>query len=101
MSVNSITNSERVTLRFRGLAFCPLCDKAVELLSFGEAARSYNTDVQDITWLAENGELHRLHDRHANLMICGSSLTGVFENRRTRLLDSHFENAMSAGGRAR
>lgn len=96
MSTSLITNSERITLRFRGHSFCPVCDKAVELLSFAEAARSYKTDVQDITWLAGNGALHRLHDRQANVMICASSLAQVFEDRPTRLLDSHFENAMSA-----
>lgn len=93
MSASFITNDDRVTLRFLGLAFCPRCEKVVELLSFGQAARSYRTDVQDITWLAENGDLHRLHDRHANLMICGLSLFSVFENRRTRLLVSSFGEA--------
>lgn len=96
MSTSFITSSERITLRFRGHSFCPVCGTVVELLSFAEAARFYKTDVQDITWLAENGDLHRLHDRRANVMICALSLARAFENRRTRLLDSHFENTMSA-----
>ena len=96
MSVSLLSNNERISLRFMGLTFCPRCDKVVELLSFDKAATAYNTDLQDITWLAKNGDLHKLHDRRANLMVCGLSLFCVFENRRTRLLVSSFGNAASA-----
>jgi len=93
MSEVHIKSDERVTLRFKGSAFCPRCDEVVELLSYGAAARSYNTDLQDVTWLADKGCLHRLHDRRGNLMICGRSLAYVVENRRTRLLISSIGDA--------
>jgi hypothetical protein len=94
---NRMTSSESICLRRSGLAFCPRCGKAVELLSFEEAAESFNTDKQDIEILAKRGDLHRLHNQRANVMICSISLFAFFENRRTRLLDSHFTAAMSAG----
>ena len=96
MSTVSLSTDERVSVRLMGLSYCPRCDKVVELLSFDEAARAYNTDLQDITWLAEKGSLHRLHNRRAYLMICGPSLFNVFENRRTRLLTSSFGTSAAA-----
>ena len=96
MSTVSLSTNDRISVRLMGLTYCPRCDKVVELLSFDDAARAYNTDLQDITWLAEEGSLHRLHNRRASLMICGLSLFNVFENRRTRLLTSSFGNAVSA-----
>lgn len=96
MTAGRFTNKQRIKLRLAGLAFCPRCEKAVELLTFDEAARSFNTDLQDILLLAENGDLHRLYNRRAKVMICGKSLVDFFESRRTRLLDSHFVNSMSA-----
>jgi len=88
MSMRILSNNERMSLRSVGLTFCPRCEKVVELLTFDEAASAYSTDLQDITWLAEYGDLHKLHDRRAELMICSLSLWAVFEKRRTRLLVS-------------
>ena len=96
MTGSLLSNNERISLRFMGLTFCPRCDKVVELLSFDEAATAYNTDLQDIMWLVENGDLHKLHDRRANLRLCGLSLFCVIEKRRTRLLASSLGNAASA-----
>ena len=80
------TNEERATLRLLGLTFCPRCDRVVELMSFEDAARCYNTDIEDIIRLSDGRGLHRLYDRKANLKICGLSLFDVFERRRTRPL---------------
>lgn len=74
--------------------FCPACEKPVELLSFERSAEMFNTDTQDITFLAKRGELHRLHNRKGELMICSNSLFHCFDARETRLLDSHFEIEM-------
>lgn len=95
MTTDYFTGSTRTDLRLSGITFCPLCEKVVELLSFDEAAKSFNTDLQDISLLADQGNLHRLHNRRAKVMICGESLFDFFESRRTRLLDSHFINALS------
>ena len=94
-TADRITNSGRICLRRSGFTFCPRCDKAVELLSFDEAAKSFNTDIQDIEILAKRGDLHRLHNRRAQVMICSVSLFDFFEGRQTRLLDSHFVKALS------
>lgn len=85
------------TGRFRRMtrAFCPVCRKLVGLISFADSAERFNTDIQDISYLAGKGELHRLYNRRAELMICESSLLECFENRTTRLLIStdHRETA--------
>lgn len=83
-------NAGKIRVRRSGFALCPLCDKAVDLLSFDAAAKAFNTDVQDIEYLARIGSLHRVHNRSGKLMICTISLFECFENRQTRLLDSHF-----------
>lgn len=95
---NGMTGSERIRQRRSGLVFCPRCGKEVELLSFEDAAGSFNTDKQDIEILAKRGDLHRLHNWRGEVMICSASLSDFFESRRTRLLDSHFTAAMSAAG---
>lgn len=89
--------SEKIYLRRSGLAFCPLCGKTVELLSFETSAQLFKTDVQDIEYLARSGYLHRVHNKHGNVMICSLSLYRCFESRRTRLLDSHFTEVSKLG----
>ena len=91
MTMSELTTDERISLRRAGLSYCPRCENVVEMLSFDVAAKVYNTDLQDITWLAGNGDLHQLHDRRARLMICGPSLYEVIDKRRTRLLPDTFE----------
>ena len=93
MTTNELTTSDRVSLRFLGLTFCPRCELVVELIGFAEAAEAYNTDLQDITRLAQDGDVHKLHGRRGDLMLCGLSLIRTFENRRTRLLVSTVGNA--------
>lgn len=91
-----ITKSERIRLRLYGFAFCPRCEKAVKLLSFRDAAHSFNTDLDDIELHATRGDLHRLHNWRAKVMICSLSLAEFFESRQTRLLDPHFTETLSA-----
>lgn len=76
--------------RTSNFAICPLCDKLVELFNYARSAELFHTDVQDIEHLAQVGSVHRIHNRKGEVMICGISLFGCFDNRRTRLLDSHF-----------
>ncbi len=91
---------EAKTWRRSSFALCPICDKAVQLLSIDDSAELFNTDSQDIEFLANSGSLHRVHNRRGDVMICSVSLYDCFENRQTRLLDSHFivepENAPEA-----
>jgi hypothetical protein len=71
-------------------AFCIVCDKPVDLLSFKASANLFNTDLQDIEFLAGRGEVHRIHNRHGEVRVCAASLFSAFEDRPTRLLESHF-----------
>jgi hypothetical protein len=93
----NIAEPEKVRLRRSTFAPCPICDKTVELLSFDAAAEVFNTDVQDIEFLAGNGSVHRVHNRKGKVMICSISLFDCFDKRRTRLLDSHFAGDMHGG----
>lgn len=93
------SNPGKIRLRRSSFAFCPSCDKAVDLLTFDAAAEAFNTDVQDIGYLARHGSLHRVHNRAGKVMICSMSLFDCFEMRRTRLLDSHFiEDCLLSSG---
>ena len=75
-----------VRLRRSAFAFCPVCEKPVELLGFADAAELFKTDLQDIEFLAGRGELHRVHNNRATVLICSDSLFTCFESRQTRLL---------------
>lgn len=78
----------------RSMVFCPWCNEIVELFNALEAADRFNTDLQDIRFLLNSGEVHALREDSAAIAICGRSLEACFEIRRTRLLDSHFELTM-------
>ncbi len=83
-----VSDSGRLFLRRSGHAYCPVCAKQIELISFNDAADLFNTDLQDIEFLAKHGDLHQIHNRKGKLMICTVSLFECFDARRTRLLDS-------------
>ena len=80
--------------RRMGSAFCPKCEKPIQLLSFERSAELFKTDAQDIQFLGNRGDLHRVHNRMGELMVCSDSLFDCFDSRDTRLLDSHFEIEM-------
>jgi len=89
------TNTEAyidaIYLRRRGAAYCPLCEKLVELLGFSEAADLFNTDTDDIDSLARGGEIHRIHNSRGKVLICSDSLFRCFNSRQTRLLDERYK----------
>lgn len=87
-------------LRRSGHAFCPVCSKEIELLTFARAAELFNTDLQDIEFLAKSGDVHQIHNRKGILMVCSVSLFECFDNRRTRLLDSGILKESAAKGSA-
>ena len=86
----STSNSKVGRTRTSNFAVCPLCDKMVELYEYSHAASLVHTDLQDIEYLAKVGSVHRVHNRKGEVRVCGISLFDCFENRKTRLLDSHF-----------
>ena len=70
--------------RTRDRAFCPDCEKPVKLLSFEEAVGFIKTGFENIFRLAEMHELHRLHNRKGEVMICADSLFQILNNRQKR-----------------
>lgn len=93
-------SAQKLFLRRSGHAFCPVCSKEIELVSFTRAAELFNTDLQDIEFLAKSGDVHQIHNRKGILMVCSVSLFECFDNRRTRLLDSGIVKERSATGSA-
>ena len=81
---------DAIYLRRRSAAYCPLCEKLVELLGFSEAADLFNTDTDDIELLANAGEIHRIHNSRGKVLICSDSLFRCFNGRQTRRLDEKY-----------
>jgi len=75
--------------------FCTYCMLDVEWVTVREAAAVFNTDAQDIAYLIEGSELHIRKGISEPLFVCRNSLFDCFDRRKTRLLDSHFELAIS------
>ena len=71
-------------------AFCLICGRPVKLMDYGQAAEYFKTDVEDISELAESKQLHRIHNKHGETMICSESLSTLFESRQTRRLKTEF-----------
>lgn len=90
------TISSKLFLRRSGHAFCPVCSKQVELMTFDHAAELFHTDLQDIKFLVKNGDVHQIHNRKGKIMACSVSLFECFDNRRTRLLDSGIIKELAA-----
>lgn len=83
-----VTELNRISANFhrtRGRAFCIKCQKPVDLMAYGNAAEFFKTDLEDIEQLAETGQLHRIHNRRGETMICCDSLFTLFDNRQTRI----------------
>jgi hypothetical protein len=66
--------------RRTGQAFCPRCEQQVELISFAGAAVFFQRDREDIDFLARRADLHRVHNRAGEVMICSNSLVDCFGN---------------------
>lgn len=84
--------SAKLCLRRSGHAYCPVCEKLVELIAFDAAAGLFHTDLLDVVLLAERRVLHRIHNRRGELMICSISLFDCFESRETQRLDQDGED---------
>jgi hypothetical protein len=75
-----------VVLRRKNRAYCPLCEKLITLVPVAEAANFFRSDQEEVERLVVAGELHRIHDRAGEVMICGESLFKSFEERQTKRL---------------
>ena len=89
-AVHDTSNANTRYFRPAASAYCPVCEKPVELLGYSDAADTFNTDADDIELLVENGELHRVHNKRGNILICSDSLFRCFDERQTRRLDQSF-----------
>lgn len=83
-------------LRHTSSAYCPVCEKPVDLMSFEDAAELFHTDRYDIEFLASRKRLHRVHNKAGHVMICSISLFECFEDRQTRQLDPGFADNKGA-----
>lgn len=68
-------------------AFCPRCQKPVNLMFFDEAAGFYKTQIAAIAAIAETGNLHRIHNSKGEILICSESLFQEFSQQKTQKLD--------------
>ncbi len=90
-----VTEISRISANFhrtRGRAFCLKCQKPVDLMAYANAAEFFKTDLEDIEQLAETGQLHRIHNRRGETMICSDSLFTLFDNRQTRILKLEYSS---------
>ena len=69
------------------VAFCQICRKTVELKSLEQAAETLKASFNEIKFLAENLQLHRLNNSRGKLKVCAVSLFEVLERRPTQSLD--------------
>jgi hypothetical protein len=95
-----LSGESKMRPRLRDRAYCPICEKLVRLASIAESIEMFRSDNSDITRLAEERKLHRLHNRRGEVMICSDSLFATFDSRQTRLLkpDRDLNEARSNDG---
>jgi hypothetical protein len=84
-------HSDTIYLRRLGFAFCPVCAKAVELLSFETAAELFGVSTEDIESIRKKGDLHGLHNMKGEILICSDSLFHCFSTMPTQRLDQKFK----------
>jgi hypothetical protein len=96
LDLTALTPRVRATpFRTENRAFCPTCQKPVDLMSIEKTAEFYKTNVEEIKSLTHNTVLHPIHNNRGNLMICAESLFAFFERRETQLLDPSYVSSSS------
>lgn len=60
--------------RTRTEAFCLLCKTRVSLMTIEQTKKLYASNWDDILRLAENGEIHLIHNIRGELHVCIESL---------------------------
>ncbi|NNF00099.1 MAG: hypothetical protein HKN25_13845 [Pyrinomonadaceae bacterium] len=69
--------------RSRSRAFCILCDKPVDLLTFDRAVDDLKTSYAEVHKIAENRKLHRINNSKGVVMVCAESLFSYLEGQQT------------------
>jgi hypothetical protein len=73
--------------RTLNIAFCQICRKTVELKNLEQTAEILKANYNEIKFLTENRQLHRLNNSRGILKICSESLFEVLERRPTQPFD--------------
>ena len=87
--LNGLNTGEfRLTSKIRGRAraYCPKCERPVQLIHDAKAEEIFKSVLSELLDLASRGVLHRLHNSRGILMFCGNSLFQCFSDRPTQLL---------------
>lgn len=79
-------NIDKICIRLKDHAFCPLCEKMVRLVSFGDSAKLLHADESHVTDMSAMYLLHRLHNKYGRVMICSDSLFTALSTQPTRRL---------------
>jgi hypothetical protein len=80
-------NFGKICIRLKDHAYCPVCEKLVRLVTTGDAAAIFRATTSEVEQMGITGQLHRLHNRRAKVMICTDSLFRHFDRMQTRRLD--------------
>lgn len=81
MAINQSNRINRQSAR----TFCLICQKSVRLLTFGQTAELFKTDVRDIYPLTQKTSLHLLHNRRGEVMVCEEVVLDVLHERQMRI----------------
>lgn len=65
-------------------AFCLICRKKVELMSYERTAETLQINFNELLEFAEAGQLHRLHNARGKIAICAESVFEFLEKRPTQ-----------------
>lgn len=74
---------DRIELRDRTGAYCPVCEELVELVPSEEVASTIQINADRAEELAKAGFIHRLHNKNGKVMFCKNSLLQHFNGRRS------------------
>lgn len=78
-------NQSNQIIRRSARTFCLICQKTVGLLTFGQTAELFKTDVRDIYPLTQKTGLHLLHNRKGEVMVCEEAVLDVLHERQMRI----------------
>lgn len=73
-------------LRGRSRAYCPKCERPVQLIGVADAEDLFKSTTEHLSELARNGVLHRLYNVRAEVMFCSDSVYRYLDERSTQLL---------------
>jgi len=90
ISRRMVSEQFRFMARLRGSsrAYCPKCERPVQLIGVADAENLFKSTKEQLWELASNGVLHRLYNVRAEVMFCSDSVYRYFDERTTQLLTS-------------